>query len=293
MSKTSQNPQVSSNNPLRKLFDIEKPIIGMVHVAPLPGTPRGRNVDLEAVYGRAVEEGVRLQEGGVDGLLLENAGDLPFRRPEKIGYETVAMMSVIGDRLRRAVRIPIGFNIVANAAKASLACAKASGASFVRVNQWVNAYVANEGLIEGAAAEALRYRRIIEADDITVLADVHVKHGSHAIVADRDVSEQARDAEFFGADILIATGARTGDATAVSEVTAVHSGATRPVLVGSGLTSENAAELLAVADGAIVGVSLKDNGQMSGNVVPEKVRSLMETVREIRMRRSLASTGSR
>lgn len=267
---------------LQRLFGTRKPIIGMVHVLPLPGSPRGRNCDLSRVYDHAIEEAVKLEQGGVDALLLENAGDIPFQKPERIGYETVAFMSVIGDRLRKATGLPFGFNIVANAAKASLACAKASGASFVRVNQWVNAYVANEGLVEGASAEALRYRNLIEADGITILADVHVKHGSHAIVSDRDISEQARDAEFFGADVLIATGSRTGHATAASEIEAVRAGTTKPVLIGSGLTARDAATLLAVADGAIVGSSLKEPEKMSGAIVVEKVAKLMDCVRAAR-----------
>lgn len=267
---------------LKHLFGVRKPIIGMVHVLPLPGSPRGRNCDLARVYDYAIEEALRLQEGGVDALLLENAGDIPFQKPERIGYETVAFMSVIGDRLRKAVKLPFGFNIVANAAKASLACAKASGASFIRVNQWVNAYVANEGLVEGASAEALRYRNLIEADGITILADVHVKHGSHAIVCDRDVTEQARDAEFFGADVLIATGSRTGQATAASEIELVRAGTTKPVLIGSGLTARDAAALLAIADGAIVGSSLKEPEKMSGTAVVEKVIRFMDCVRSAR-----------
>ena len=133
---------------LERLFGTRKPIIGMVHVLPLPGSPRYIDGSLQAVYDQAVEEALILQEGGVDGILLENAGDIPFLKPEDIGYETVGGMSVIGDRVRAAIKLPFGFNIVANAAKASLACAKSSGAQFVRVNQWANAYVANEGIIE-------------------------------------------------------------------------------------------------------------------------------------------------
>jgi membrane complex biogenesis BtpA family protein len=267
---------------LDKLFGVNKPIIGMIHVLPLPGTPRGRGCDLEKVYDDAVAEALRLEEGGVDGLLLENAGDIPFLKPDDIGFETVGAMSVIGDRIRRACRLPLGFNIVANAAKASLACAKCSGAQFVRVNQWANAYVANEGFVEGAAARALRYRAQIEADEIVVFADVHVKHGSHAIVADREIAEQARDVEFFGADVMIATGSRTGDATATREVEEIRSGTSRPVLIGSGLNPTNAVELLKIADGAIVGVWFKDNGKMSGRVEVTKVAKLMEAVAAVR-----------
>ena len=168
-------------------------------------------------------------------------------------------------------------------AKASLACAKSSGAQFVRVNQWANAYVANEGIVEGAASQALRYRRALDAEDIVVLADVHVKHGSHAIVGDRDVEDQARDVEFFGAEVLIATGTRTGHATAPSEVAQIRAGSVGPILVGSGFSGENAAELLSVADGAIVGSYVKGNGKMHGDkVVLGKVKALMDTVRALR-----------
>lgn len=268
---------------LERLFGVPKPIIGMIHVQPLPGSPRGRNCDLEAVYTHALDEARRLEDGGIDGLLLENAGDIPFLKPEDIGFETVAAMTVIGDRIRQATNLAFGFNIVANAAKASLACARMSGGHFIRVNQWANAYVANEGLVEGAAAHALRYRSLLDGDEIAVLADVHVKHGSHAIVADREVSEQARDVEFFDADVLIATGSRTGHATARGEVDAIRAGSDLPVLVGSGLNPGNAAELMQSADGAIVGVSFKNNGKMSGPVDVPRVRALMELMAEIRL----------
>ena len=268
---------------LERLFGTSKPIIGMVHVLPLPGSPYYRNGSLAQVYEQAVEEALILEEGGVDGILLENAGDIPFLKPDDIGFETIGGMSVIGDRVRRATKLPLGFNIVANAAKASLACAKSSGAQFVRVNQWANAYVANEGIVEGAASQAMRYRRALDGEDIVVLADVHVKHGSHAIVGDRDIEDQARDVEFFGAEVLIATGTRTGHATAPSEVKQIRAGSVGPILVGSGFSSENAAELLSVADGAIVGSYVKGNGKMHGDkVVLGKVKALMDTVCALR-----------
>lgn len=272
------------NNALKQLFPIEKPIIGMVHLLPLPGTPFGRNCDLNRVYDQAIEEALILERGGVDGIIIENDGDIPFLKPELIGLETTAFMSVIGDRLGRAVKLPFGFNVLGNAAKASFACAKASGAQFIRVNQWVNAYVANEGLVEGAAAEALRYRNMIEADAIPVFADVHVKHGSHAIVGDREISEQARDVEFFGGDVLIATGSRTGHATATAEIEAIKAGTSRPVIIGSGLTAEAVGTLMRVADGAIVGSSLKTTGDMTGIVVLEKVQVLMDRMHALRAR---------
>jgi membrane complex biogenesis BtpA family protein len=164
--------------------------------------------------------------------------------------------------------------VLSNAAECSIAAAWAGGAGFVRVNQWANAYVANEGIIEGQAAHATRYRSRIGAHPIKVFADVHVKHGAHAIVADRTLAEQTEDAEFFDADVLIATGSRTGDAAALDEVAGIKDNTTLPVLIGSGITAENIGQLLPACDGVIVASSVKDNGRWWGRVDTAKVRRL-------------------
>ena len=269
-------------SPLASLTNINKPIIGMIHALPTAGSPKGYVCNIDELYEHGIREAKTLMDGGVDALLIENAGDVPFLKPEKIGLETIALMSVLGSKIVKEVNIPVGFNIVANAALASLACAKASGAQFVRVNQWANAYIANEGFVEGAAADALRYRNQIDAKDVLIFADVHVKHGSHAIVSDRSVAEQARDVAFFNADVVIATGTRTGHQTSVEEIQEIKKGSNLPTIVGSGLTAENAKEILTVADGAIVGVSLKDSGNMSGNTDINKVKHLMDIVGKLR-----------
>ncbi len=273
---------MSGKNVLETLFGVRKPVIAMVHALPTPGTPRGRQCDPERLYEHGLDEARRLREGGVDGILIENAGDVPFARPEKIGHETVAVIAILGRLIQTEIGLPVGFNIVANAAQASLACAKASGASFVRVNQWANAYVANEGFIEGAAADALRYRALIDAEHVHVFADVHVKHGAHAITADRPVSEQARDVAFFQADAAIATGLRTGHPADPSEIDEVRDGSGLPTLVGSGLDASNADRIMNSADGAIVGVSLKPSGEMWGKSDLDRVRRLMDAVAPLR-----------
>jgi membrane complex biogenesis BtpA family protein len=270
------------NNILTQIVDVAKPIIGMVHALATPGAPRAIDCDVNRIYDHALEEAHRLKAGGVDAILIENAGDVPFLRPEMVGFETVSVMSVAGRKIVEEIGLPVGFNIVANAAKASLACAKASGASFVRVNQWANAYVANEGIIEGAAPEAMRYRKMIDATDIAIFADVHVKHGSHAIVADRPVEEQARDVAFFQADVAIVTGLRTGHPVSLVEVEEVRAGILLPCIVGSGLSATNAADILKVADGAIVGVSFKESGDMWGENNIDKVKQLMDVVYKFR-----------
>jgi membrane complex biogenesis BtpA family protein len=267
---------------LRAIFAVVKPIIGMIHLLPLPGAPRFGGGSLAPVLAAALADARALRDGGVDGLVVENAGDLPFSRPEEIGLETVAAMAALIGPIGAESGLPVGVNVLANGALPALAIARATGAQFVRVNQWVNAYVANEGLIEGPAARALRYRSFIKGDDIRIFADVHVKHGAHAIVADRSIAEQTRDAVFFDADVLIATGQRTGDATALSEVEAIKRHTSLPVIVGSGLRADNAAELLAAADGAIVGSWLKRDGVWWNPVDPERVRALMAVVRALR-----------
>lgn len=279
------NASVTPNdrpNALQELFGVSKPIIGTIHLPPLPGSPRYAGEPMREIYAKAVEDARRYAEGGVDGLIVENEGDTPFLKPADIGPETAAFMAVVTAAVIDAVPLPTGVLVLANATIQSIAVAKAAGAHFVRANQWVNAYIANEGYLEGTAAQALRYRAQLQAQNIRIFADVHVKHGSHAIVADRSISELTHDTEAFDADVLIATGQRTGDPTRVEEITAISTNAHRPVLVGSGLTAENARELLQHAHGAIVGSAMKEDGAWWNPVSVVNTLRIMNVVRELR-----------
>jgi membrane complex biogenesis BtpA family protein len=269
-------------NPLATIFRVEKPLIGNVHCAPLPGTPRSRGETMGTIVRRAVDDARSYAEGGMDGLLIENHGDIPFLKPHEIGPEIIACMAVIVRAVAEAVPLPCGVNLLANAVASALAIAKATGAKFVRANQWVNAYVGNEGLIEGESARVLRYRKAIEAEDVAIFADVHVKHGAHAIVGDRLIAEQARDVEFYDADVAIATGNRTGDSVPAEEVAAIRAGTRLPVIAGSGVTAANAREILGRTDGAIVGSSLKHDGVWWNQVEIARVRVLAEEARKLR-----------
>lgn len=270
-------------NALTACFDKPKPIIGVIHLRPLPGAPRYEGEPMRDIFAAAVADAQTLASGGVDGIIVENASDLPFRRPENIGPETVAALTAACTEIRGSVDLPIGITCVANGAVPGLAVAKAVGARWVRVNQWVNAYVANEGLIDGPAAEALRFRAAIGARDVAIFADVHVKFGAHAITADRSIPEQATDAEWFDADVLIATGTRTGSPTKRAEVDDVRAGTNLPVIVGSGLSPDQVPSLLEAADGAIVGQWLKVDGLWWNPVDPHRVAQLMEAVSEARV----------
>ena len=263
-------------NALEAIFArTERVLIGVVHLLPLPGSPDHEGSEVEPIYERALADARAYHAAGFDGLIVENHGDIPFAKPDDIGPETAAYMSVAADRIRRETHLPIGVNVLANAARHAIAAASAAGARFVRVNQWANAYVANEGLIEGAAARATRYRREIGAQGVRVFADAHVKHGAHAIVQDRPIAELVRDVEFFNADVIIATGQRTGHAADLDYIRAIKSAASLPVLVGSGVTPDNVREILGIVEGVIVASALKVEGCWWNPVDPERARQLV------------------
>jgi membrane complex biogenesis BtpA family protein len=191
-------------------------------------------------------------------------------------------MAVMTRAVVQATGLPTGVNVLANGAIQALAVAKASGAVFVRVNQWANAYVANEGFIEGPAGAAARYRAMLRGRDIRIFADVHVKHGAHAIVADRPIGEMARDAEFFDADVAIATGQRTGDAASLDELRTIVDGTSLPVAVGSGVNPDNVGDILTLADAVIVASYLKQDGVWWNPVDPARVALFMQAVSRAR-----------
>ena len=276
---TTQAVGAPKPNALQEIFGrTSRVVIGVIHSLPLPGSPKYQGEPLEEIYDYAVQEAKRYEVGGVHGLILENHGDIPFAKPEHIGHETAASMAVMADRVRQSVNLPMGINVLANAALPALAVAQAGRADFIRVNQWANAYVANEGFVEGPAGQAARYRAWLRAQDVRIFADVHVKHGSHAIVADRSLAELTRDAEFFDADVVIATGQRTGDAAALDELQGIREATRLPLLVGSGTTVDNVNDLLSIADGVIVASSLKEQGVWWTPVSEEKVRRFMAAV---------------
>jgi uncharacterized protein len=250
----------SGGDALVELFGRTKVVIGVVHLSPLPGAPRYDGEAVEAIYQRGLDDARSYLDGGCDGVIVENHGDIPFAKPDDIGPETAAYMAVISDRIRRELGKPVGINVLANAAIPALAIASAAGAGFIRVNQWANAYVANEGFVEGESGRAARYRAKLRANGIRVFADAHVKHGAHAIVADRPVEELVKDLVFFDADAIIATGQRTGHAADLSYISMIKEAAGLPTLVGSGVTPDNANDILGIVDGIIIASALKHDG---------------------------------
>ncbi len=255
-----------------------KALIGVIHCPPFPGSPRYKGQSMSEIYDICMRDAAAYLEGGMNGLIVENHGDIPFLKPDDIGPETTGFLSVITDRIVNTFDCPVGINVLANAPIPALAAATASGADFIRVNEWANAYVANEGFMEGRAGEALRYRAALQANHIKVFADSHVKHGSHSIVADRSIGELTRDLAFFDADAVIATGQRTGNSATMEEIDEIGSATSLPLLVGSGVTPENVQAILNRTDGVIVASSLKRDGDWWNEVELERVKGFVKAV---------------
>lgn len=264
-----------------ELFGRDRALVGMIHVAALPGTPRA-SLPVRAIAERAAAEARVLADAGFDALILENMHDVPYLRRE-VGPEIVAAMTAAGEAVRAAVDLPLGFQVLAGANRAAVAVAHAVGGRFVRVEGFVFASVADEGVLDEAdAGPLLRYRRAIGAEAVRVVADVKKKHSAHAITADVDLPETARAAEFFGADGVVVTGTATGAPTDADDVAAVRAAIRAPVAVGSGVTPETAAMLLAHADALIVGSFFKEGGHWAAPPDAGRARELARAVEAAR-----------
>lgn len=253
---------------------VEKPVIGMLHVPPLPGSPLyGGNLDDVATAVLRDAEG--LTDGGVHALLLENFGDVPFF-PRRVPAETVAHMTALAAEVRRRFDVPLGINLLRNDGRGALAVAQAAGGAFIRVNVLCGARVTDQGIVEGIAHDLLRDCARLGAAEIEVLADVNVKHS--AAFVERPIEDEVADTfERGGADGVIVSGPATGRAADLDELRAVRAAAgERPVLIGSGVSAETLEDSFPHADGFIVGSSLKRDGLVTNPVDPARVRELMD-----------------
>jgi len=264
---------------MRNFLQHKKTVIGMIHVDPLPGTPR-YNSNMPDVIAKAKAEAELYKAAGIDMLAIENMHDIPFSKT--IGPEIVAAMAVIGYEVKNSTGLRCGLQILAAANQEALGAAHAAGLDFVRVEGFVFAHVADEGWIDGCAGELLRYRHQIGADNILVLADIKKKHSAHAVTADVDIVETAQAAEFFLSDGVIVTGVATGAEASLEEIEQVKAAVDIPVLVGSGVTIENIDRYLAVADALIIGSYFKYNGRWAQGVDAERVKGFMNRVNQLR-----------
>jgi membrane complex biogenesis BtpA family protein len=253
--------------------DDAKPIVGMIHVGALPGTPR-HALPLPEIVEAARAEARLYCEGGVNCLMIENMHDVPYLNGS-VGPEIVAAMTLVAVAIRADVDLPLGIQILAGADIEALAVAHAAGLDFVRVECFSFAHVADEGFMQSNAARLLRYRRQIGAEDVQIWADIKKKHASHALTADLTIGDAAEAAEFMGAETVIVTGLSTGKPPSMADVAEARARCEAPVFVGSGVTLENVAEFLKVCDGVIIGSHFKVDGHWANAVDVGRVRALL------------------
>jgi membrane complex biogenesis BtpA family protein len=248
----------------------------MVHLAPLPGSP-ACELPLERICQDACRDAGVLAEAGFDAIVMENFGDSPFRALT-VDPHTVAAMTMVARAIRRDVDLPLGINVLRNDALAAVAIATVCEAAFVRVNIHTGVYATDQGIIEGRADETLRYRKKL-GSRVAILADVHVKHASPLLA--QSIAEAAEEAAYRGrADGLIVSGTGTGKPTSMVDLQAVRQAVPdRPVFVGSGASVKNVSELLSVADGVIVGTTIKRGGRTTAAVDAERARAFVKAAR--------------
>lgn len=274
----SMYPDDNRYQSFHDLFGTKKPIIGMLHLPPLPGSPVYNGKGLKEIIDRALYDANELQEGGVDGLEVENFSDITYF-PQEVGPELTAAVAVIADHVIRAASKPIGICVLADP-KASLSVAHAVGAKFIRATFFTEASVDVSGLVCPKPHELLRFRKFLDPS-IKIFTDVHIKHS--APLASRPLCDSALDAKYFLSDAVIISGTHTGKETKLEDIKEAKTSVEDfPVLVGSGFSKERAAKILAIADGAIVGTSLKKDGVSSNVVDRNRVKELMEVIKEIR-----------
>jgi membrane complex biogenesis BtpA family protein len=262
------------------LFKAAKPVIGVIHVGALPGTPANR-LSVGELAKLAAVEAKLYRDGGVDGIIIENMHDVPYLRGA-VGPEIVAAMTVIGQTVKSVSLLPAGIQILAAANIEALAVAHAAQLDFIRVEGYVFAHVADEGIIESSAAKLLRYRKLIGAQRVEVWADIKKKHSAHAITADISLAATAEAVEFMRGDAVIVSGNVTGEAPKAADIQEAKAHCRLPVILGSGIDATNIKEFYPLADGFIIGTAFKKDAHWANGVDRQRVKRLIRSIERLR-----------
>jgi membrane complex biogenesis BtpA family protein len=264
---------------LADIFRTAKPVIGMVHCWPMPGAPGYQGYGMRDIISHAQSDAEALIAGGCDGIIVENMWDIPFRAGAHIPPESIAAHAVVAAAVRDVCTLPMGINLVHNGGVALLAIAIAARAEFIRVCMFTGAGVWDAGSFdEGCAADLLRRRTELHAESIKILADVDKKHSVR--FPGIDLATHIEWTRFFGADALIVSGRMTGDAPDLGKVREAKALAgDRPIIIGSGADAGNIAAFMSVADGVIVGSSIKMGGAIAEPVDVDRVKRFVAAAR--------------
>lgn len=257
---------------LSSLFEKPLPIIAVMHLPPLMGYPE--HPGMLQVLANALMQLERIEAAGMDGVLVENEYDLPHRFEP--GPECVAPFAIVCHEVARHAHIPVGGEILSHHPQGSLAAVKAVGGRFIRTDFFVDRVRADGRVVDVDPAEILAYRSFINAGDVAVWTDIQVKYTE--MIEPKPIARSAAEAEAAGSDGIVVTGRASGDPPTLADLRAAKSGTSLPVIIGSGLDATNAADLLGIADAALVGTSLKTGPLIDG----ARANALMEAVRRLR-----------
>ncbi len=250
-------------------------VIGMVHCLALPGMP-GFCGDMKKVIDQAVSDGITLEKSGMDAIIVENMGDNPFG--VVLDTEQACALAVVSAHVSAAVKIPIGIDAAMNDYKTSLSIAKAVDGGFVRIPVFVDTVEFFGGIIKPCARETMIFRKNLGAEGIKILADIQVKH-THMVLPHITIEDSAKAAESCGADAIIVTGTHFGVETPIEIIQRVRKVTKLPLIAGSGVKITNIKDQLAIADGAIVGTSLKEGGMLDNPVSLKLASELISTLK--------------
>ncbi|MEO3890676.1 BtpA/SgcQ family protein [Nonomuraea sp. B5E05] len=254
-----------------------KLLLGMIHLPPLPGTPFATPASLREAIDTAVRSALALRAGGADGCHVQTADRVYGVADECDPARTTAMGIVVAE-IRRTVGddFPVGVQIMRNAARASLAVAKVAGGSFVRLGALVGTTLSPQGMVQANPLEVMEYRRKIDAWDVKVIADIDSMH-FRWYGEELPVGRVARHARTAGADAVALC--HPDAETALAKIAEVRAVAPElPVILAGHTDHDNAARLLAAADGAFVGTCWERDGWGSG-IDEERVRTYVARVR--------------
>lgn len=264
---------------LNDVFEVEKPIIAMLHLAALPGDPGfDTAAGMRSVVDNARRDLAALQEGGVDSVMISNEFSLPYlTKTEPI--TAIAMARVIGE-LYDEISVPFGVNVLWDGV-ASLDLAAATGASFVR-EIFTGVYASDFGMWNTNVGESARHRRRIDASSVRMLFNIVPEATSY--LGNRDLASITRSTVFNAKpDALLVSGLTAGAPADNSALSTVKSNAGDvPVFVNTGMNAESAARQLSIADGAVVGTAFKKDGVFENNADRARVELVMGAVKEFR-----------
>lgn len=271
---------------MRRLdWDI-KPIIGMIHLLPLPGS-FAFDGDFDVVLKRAIDDARTLKQGGCDALMIENHGDAPYEIGENIDVSTFCAITTIINKLQSETDLPLGLSCVSNGVLGSIAIAASTSVSFIRCSSWTNGYFNAYGYVKPIASKALKHAKSLCLDHLEFLSDICVKNGSHFLIHDKTLKDHFNDAQHAKADGIIITGTDSGVQPQVNDVLQIKRASKIKIILGSGADRQNIKEFLPICDGMIVGSHFKNDGDLDSPIILERVQNFMNLVNQFRKENSL------